>query len=65
LHFENVIFRYRGGKYIFVRAQFVGTRVFETQDLGASGAVNMLQMLGFLEPNFEASWKSKSLEDFK
>jgi hypothetical protein len=63
--FNNVIFRYRGGRVGFVRAIITGTKSFETSDLGATGAVNILGMLQFLDPTFAASWRSKSPEDFQ
>jgi hypothetical protein len=56
--FNNVIFRHSGGNFAFVRANITGTKGFETPDLGISGAVNLLNLLGFLEPNFAIAWRS-------
>jgi hypothetical protein len=63
--FVNVTFRYHGGKFSILRAHISGTSRFETTDLGATGAVNLLQLLQFLEPNFSTSWRHMSAEDFK
>lgn len=56
--FNNVIFRYKGGNFAFARANITGEKGFETPDLGIEGAVNLLNLLGFLEPHFAVAWRS-------
>ena len=64
--FENVTFRLgSNGRHGFIRAKIIGSRRFETPDLGATAAVNLLKLLGYLEPAFAESWRSMDLKDFK
>ena len=58
--FNNVIFRYRGGNFAFLRADITGTKGFETPNSNSAvtGTVNLLNVIGFLEPNFAVAWRS-------
>lgn len=57
--FHNATFRYNGGAFNFSNAVVTGTWRFETQNISALGAVEILKIVGGLNPEFARNWNPR------
>jgi len=63
--FENITFRYRGGRFFFDRSEIVGTRRVELVPFAAFGAIELFKLCGCLTDEAASSWVSLPPESFK
>jgi hypothetical protein len=63
--FENVRFRYLGGRFFFKNNNITGERAIEINSQPAFAAVELLKICGFLTQEFRDRWSTLPKEHFE